>query len=420
MPEPANNSKRLSLVLVAVSLVLFMTLLFVFQRYVFVPKIIIILLIVLGAALMRRLPLLIKDWFVFLSFVYLFDSLRGSIYILTCRLGLPVHVTYVIGIEQALFGQVPSAVLQARLLDPAKAPGFTWLEKALTAFHGSHFLAFLLVGFIIWVYKSGSFRLFRTSFYLLVFLGVLGYFLVPTAPPWMAANNFGLIPPLIRFNGIIFNFAIPDLSTGFDTNPIAAMPSLHAAFPLLSSLILWHFYRWKALAFYVYAAIVLFTIVYTGDHYITDILAGLLLAVACYVLAIRRIRSRPGSGPETANGLKGPKLDPGSLAKPLLKGLAVLLLGVSIGAMNKVQFTLSASSYGLNAPRYADFFKHEETYRANYKVQDYMGNHFLLKREYARALPYFERCLSLAADASERSQAQYLLSYCRRLLGRSD
>ena len=114
----------------AVSLALFLILLFVFQRYVFVPKIIIILLIVLGAALMRRLPLLIKDWFVFLSFVYLFDSLRGSIYILTCRLGLPVHATYVIGIEKALFGQVPSAALQARLLDPAKAPGFTWLEKA--------------------------------------------------------------------------------------------------------------------------------------------------------------------------------------------------------------------------------------------------------------------------------------------------
>ena len=93
-------------------------------------------------------------------------------------------------------------------------------------------------------------------------------------------------------------------------------------------------------------------------------------------------------------------------------------MGVPIGAINKVQFTLNASSYGLNAPRYADFFKHEETYRTNYKVQDYMGNHFLLKREYAKALPYFERCLSLAADSSEKSQAQYNLSYCRGLLDR--
>lgn len=413
MPEPEKNSKRLSLVLVAVSLVLFMTLLFVFQRYVFVPKIIIILLIVLAAALMRRLPLFIKDWFVFLSFVYLFDSLRGSIYILTCRLGLPVHTTYVIGIEKALFGQIPSALLQARLLDPAKAPGFTWLEKALTAFHGSHFLAFLLVGFIIWLYKSGSFRLFRTSFYLLTFLGVLGYFLVPTVPPWMAANNFGLIPPLIRFNGIIFNFAIPDLSTGFDTNPIAAMPSLHAAFPLLSSLILWRLFRWKALAFYIYSAIVLFTIVYTGDHYITDILAGLLLAVVCYILALRYIKSRAGAGSEAGTVPNGQKLDSGSLAKPLLKGLAVLLLGVSIGAVNKTQFTLNGSAYGLDAPRYADFFNHEERYQTNYKVQDYMGKHFLLKREYAKALPHFERCLSLASNASEKAQSQYNLDYCK-------
>jgi membrane-associated phospholipid phosphatase len=418
MPAAANISKRLSFFIVALTLALFLILLFVFQRYVFVPKIIIILLIVLGAALMKRLPLLIKDWFVFISFVYLFDSLRGSIYILTCKLGLPVHATYVIGIEKALFGQVPSNILQARLLNPAQAPEFTWLEKVLTAFHGSHFLAFLLIGFIIWLYKSGSFRLFRTSFYLLIFLGVLGYFLVPTVPPWMAANNFGLLPPLIRFNGIIFNFAIPDLSTGFDTNPIAAMPSLHAAFPLLSSLLLWRLYRWKALAFYIYTAIILFTITYTGDHYITDILAGFLLAVACYFLAIQYIKSRPSIESETTTGAKGSKFDPRGLAKPLLKGLAVLLLGTCIGAVNKVQFTLNTSSYGLNAPRYADFFKHEETYRTNYKVQDYMGNHFLLKREYAKALPYFERCLSLAADSSEKSQAQYNLSYCRGLLDR--
>lgn len=418
MPAAANISKRLSFFIVALSLASFLILLFVFQRYVIVPKIIIILLIVLGAALMRRLPLLIKDWFVFISFVYLFDSLRGSIYILTCKLGLPVHATYVIGIEKALFGQVPSNVLQARLLDPAQAPEFTWLEKVLTAFHGSHFLAFLLIGFIIWLYKSGSFRLFRTSYYLLIFLGVLGYFLVPTVPPWMAANNFGLLPPLIRFNGIIFNFAIPDLSTGFDTNPIAAMPSLHAAFPLLSSLLLWRLYRWKALLFYLYTLIILFAITYTGDHYITDILAGLFLAVACYFLAVRYMKSRPSIGSETTTGVKGPKFDPRGLAKPLLKGLAVLLIGVCIGAVNKVQFTLSASSYGLNAPRYADFFKREETYRTNYKVQDYMGNHFLLKREYAKALPYFERCLSLAADSSEKSQAQYNLNYCRGLLGR--
>jgi len=420
MPEATKNPNRSSFFIVALALALFLILLFVFQRYVFIPKIIVLLLIVLGAALMRRLPLLIKDWFVFISFVYLSDSLRGTIYVLTCKFGLPVHTMYVIGIEKALFGQIPSNVLQSWLLDPAKAPKFTWLERALTAFHGSHYLVFLLIGFIIWLYKSRSFRLFRTSYYLLMLLGVLGYFLVPTVPPWMAANDFGLLPPLIRFNAIIFNFVIPDLSIGFDTNPIAAMPSLHAAFPLLSGLLLWRLYRWKALAFYFYTAIVLFTIVYTGDHYITDILAGLLLAVACYFLAVRYLKSRPSIESETTTGVKGPKFDPGGLAKSILKGLAVLLLGVCIGAINKVQFTLSASSYGPNAPRYADFFKHEETYRANYKVQDYIGHHFLLKREYAKALPYFERCLSLAADSSEKSEAQFNLSYCQGLLGRKN
>ena len=335
--------------------------------------------------------------------------MRGSIYILTCKLGLPVHATYVIGIEKALFGQVPSVVLQARLLDPSKAPEFTWLERVLTAFHGSHFLAFLLIGFIIWLYKSQSFRLFRTSYYLLISLGVLGYLLVPTVPPWMASNNFGLLPPLIRFNGIIFNFAIPDLSTGFDTNPIAAMPSLHAAFPILSSLLLWRIYRWKAMPFYVYTAIVS---IHDRLHrrslhrgHSGGPPSGRQLLFPGRPVPKIPAEHRIGS----SDGLKEPKIDSGDLAKPLLMGLAVLVLGVSIGAVNRVQFNLNASSYGLNAPRYVDFFKHEEAYLTNYKVQDYLGNHFLLKREYAKAIPYFERCLSLAADASEKSQAQYHL-----------
>ncbi len=229
----------------------------------------------------------------------------------------------------------------------------------------------------------------------------------------MASDNFGLLPPLIHFNSIIFNFELPDLSTGFDTNPIAAMPSLHAAFPFLACLLLWRLYRWKALPFYIYTATVLFTIIYTGDHYITDILAGLLLAAVCYFLAGRYIKSRPNFESETVTDITGPANDSGGLAKPLLKGLAVLLLGMSIGAVNKTQFVLNGTAYGLNAPRYADFFNHEETYRTNYKVQDYMGKHYQLKREYAKAIPHFERCLAVASNASERVQAQYNIEYCR-------
>jgi len=54
----------------------------------------------------------------------------------------------------------------------------------------------------------------------------------------MASNLFGLLPPLRHFNLEIYTAIIPDLTAGFNTDPVAAMPSLHAAFPFLCSLLL--------------------------------------------------------------------------------------------------------------------------------------------------------------------------------------
>jgi hypothetical protein len=248
---------------------------------------------------------------------------------------------------------------------------------------------------------------------LIVFTGELVYALAPTVPPWMAANHFGLMPELTRFNAILFNFAIPDLTSGFDTNPIAAMPSLHAGFPILCCLLLWGLYRWKATPFYVYTAAVLFAIVYSGDHYVVDVLAGLVLAVVCYLVAAgRRKPALEAAVPD------GDSLGALALKKRLLAGLAVFLAGVAIGGMNKTQFVLHANSYGLDVPRYVDFFRDEGRYKDNYSVQLYFGNHYLSRDDPARALPCLERSLALARNPVETQEAKMRVAFCRQVLGR--
>jgi membrane-associated phospholipid phosphatase len=403
--------------LVLASLVGLVVLLLVFERFLFLPKILMAGLILLAATLLGRIKPLIRDWFVFMAFVYLFDSLRGTIYILTCKWNLPAYALYVLNVERKLFGGVPSVALQKALLRPDAAGSFSWLEKGLTVCYGSHFIAFLFVGFLIWLSRPKAFSLYKTSFYWLIFLGILGYAVAPTVPPWMASEHFGLIPPLTRFNAILFNFAIPDLSNGFDTNPIAAMPSLHAAFPVLCSLLLWRLYRWKAAPFYLYTLAILFTIVYSGDHYVTDVLAGLVLAVLCYAVACRLTSRRR----ETNSGILVPGREEavarGVLGRRLLAGLAVFLVGVVIGAVNKTQFVLHTNSYNLDVPRYVDFFKDAAQYQDNYRVQLYFGNHFLARNDQTTALGYFERCLELAENPAETQEARMRVSFCRRFLG---
>jgi len=418
MSRDLRAGDKRALWMVLASLAAILALFVLFQRFLFLPKILMAGLIFLAAALAGRIRPLVRDWFVFMAFIYLFDSLRGTIYILTCKFQLPAYALYVLNIEKTLFGGVPSAALQNALLQPDPLGNFTWLEKTLTVCYGSHFIAFLFVGFLIWLTRPKAFSLYKMSFYPLIFVGELVYALAPTVPPWMASSQFGLIPPLTRFNAILFNFAIPDLTSGFDTNPIAAMPSLHAGFPILCCLLLWGLYRWKAAPFYIYTLAVLFAIVYSGDHYVTDVLAGLALAVACYVLARRAWKKRGALSGSVDDGAdSGCSFGGAALKKCVLAGLGVFLAGIVIGGLNKTQFVMSANSYNLDVPRYVDFFKNEDRYRESYSVQLYFGNHYLAKHDPKTALRYFETSLALARNPMEKKEVQMRISFCRQILG---
>lgn len=409
-----KNSPLLVILFFLVSL--FLVLVFS-RRFFFVPKILMIILVLIAVAVLGKLREFLEDWFVFIGFIYLFDSLRGSIYIATCKFSLPVYTTYVIRLEKLLFGGIPPVELQRWLLHPRSPSGFSWFEKFITVVHGSHFVAFLLVGFIIWLYKSNHFRFFKVSFYLVIFLGLAGYFAVPTVPPWMAANVFDLIPRITRFITAIYNMAIPDISSGFDTNPIAAMPSLHAAFPILCSLILWRAYRWKAAVFYFYVLLMLFAIVYTGEHYVVDVIAGAVLAILCYLAAskITAMRSREKKKHPLSEDQPGSKLR--RIYQVVIAGMVILFVGIAIGSYNRGQFVNHPVDYNLYVPKYVDFFNHEEDFRANYQVQFYLGSHQVFKGKYAQAIPYYERSLSLSRNVQEKERAAGWLKKCKELAG---
>jgi membrane-associated phospholipid phosphatase len=67
-------------------------------------------------------------------------------------------------------------------------------------------------------------------------------------------------------------------------NDVAAMPSLHAALPLLLALILWRLKRPLAWAGFAYTAVLGFFLVYFGEHYVIDLVAGWALAGLVYWL----------------------------------------------------------------------------------------------------------------------------------------
>lgn len=112
-------------------------------------------------------------------------------------------------------------------------------------------------------------------------IGCAIYFLVPTAPPWWASEN-GYIEEEEEVKRVMVEFGEriwgPVWTRAFGllaSNPWAAMPSLHFATALMAAILLGDTgNRIERTLGWGYAGSLGFALVYLGEHYVTDLLAG--------------------------------------------------------------------------------------------------------------------------------------------------
>jgi membrane-associated phospholipid phosphatase len=112
-------------------------------------------------------------------------------------------------------------------------------------------------------------------------MGFATFALFPAAPPWLASRE-GELEATTRLIGPITGH-IPFIQVSFEglyergseySNPVAAVPSLHAAYTLLFVLFLWRSARWARPLLAAYPPAMAFALVYTAEHYVVDILLG--------------------------------------------------------------------------------------------------------------------------------------------------
>jgi membrane-associated phospholipid phosphatase len=120
--------------------------------------------------------------------------------------------------------------------------------------------------------------------------GVLTYWLVPTAPPWWAGQN-GHLPYVRRImveaGSEFWGELWQRLYDSLGRNPFAAMPSLHFGTSVMAAHVLGEVGRKEAIAGWTYALALGFALVYLGEHYVTDLVAGFALAEAVRLAAPR-------------------------------------------------------------------------------------------------------------------------------------
>jgi PAP2 superfamily len=194
-------------------------------------------------------------------------------------------------VDMWLFGgEVPTVWLQAHL---HRAGQVRWFEVAAFLVYVSHFFVTPLLAAALWVRDRWRFRRFAATLALLTLLGCATFLVFPAAPPWMASEH-GLIPPTARLIPQLWTWIGVGASDGLVgtgyryANDVAAVPSLHAALALLVAMTLWPRRRWARLLLAAYPLAMALAIVYTGEHYVADVLLGWTYAVASFA-AVRWI-----------------------------------------------------------------------------------------------------------------------------------
>ena len=279
------------------------------QTALYVPKEVLVAAFLVLAAAFRRLRPFLRDWAPLLVLLFVMDALREAAYHVTIALGRPVIVQAPIDFDRALFGVVPTVSLQ-QWLHPT--PALHWYDLPLAALHGSHFLTFLVVGLLVWVWRPDAFRGYAAAVLLTSYAGLAGYFLWPTAPPWLAALQ-GALPPVPRVLHMVESLHVPRfLVLGLDTNPVAAMPSLHAAFSVTVVLGVGLVSRRAAWIMTPYPVVLALALVYGGEHYVADLLAGYALGLAGFWGGFRLV-SRPAAS--TAGEAWAPARDEPAVAE---------------------------------------------------------------------------------------------------------
>jgi membrane-associated phospholipid phosphatase len=195
-----------------------------------------------------------------------------------------VKVGYPVKFDRRLGGgMTPTLRLQRALGTPG---AFRAWEKLLI---WSHWLWFAFPhGTVLYLILRHPERVNRgaTRIYATFDIGLIGYWAIPTAPPWYAAAEGymkdGRTPELrrmmVEYGEQFWRSGWAPLYGVLGGNPLAAMPSLHFATSVTAAHVLAETGRGAGLVGWAYTALLGTALVYLGEHYVVDLAAGLALA----------------------------------------------------------------------------------------------------------------------------------------------
>jgi membrane-associated phospholipid phosphatase len=236
-----------------------------------------------SVAAWRSWGVMLLEWLPLFALLVGYDYLRGAV----SPVPEAAHVLPQIDFDRWLAGgTVPTVWLQERLYDPAH---LHFYDVGIWCVYLSHFFAVWIVAAVLWRVAHDRYRRYAALAVLVTLFAFLGYWLYPAQPPWLA-SDLGEIGPVTRIVPAVWgHLGVRSAQSLFENgdglvNVVAAMPSLHAAFPCMLLLFFWSAGRWARIGLGAYTLAMAFTLVYGGEHFVIDVLAGWLSAAVAFAL----------------------------------------------------------------------------------------------------------------------------------------
>lgn len=227
----------------------------------------------------------LRDWSAPVVLYLSYEFVRGLI----PQLGLKPHVYPMINFDNWVFGFIPTIKLQDLLFS---VNGIRWYDYVAVLLYMSHFIAPMLAGLIFWLRDRNHFAEYITAFLFLSYAAFFTYVIFPAVPPWMASQQ-GYIPHVQEVTAHVMAnlshpLSLPTIYGFIGANLVAAVPSLHAAYPWLIFLFALRKIKLKSLILVPYVLGVWFAVIYLGEHYVFDVLVGLIYTTAAFGLVVKR------------------------------------------------------------------------------------------------------------------------------------
>lgn len=244
-----------------------------------------VFVILLGLTIfVGRFSKFLFSWGPFVILFVAFQALRG----IADDLFLYVNYQLPIQFEEAIFGKVLTISMQDFVNTLFSQSEINTLIILATFIYSLHFVFPLLFSYLLWNKNHKLFVEFMVAFTLLSYAALLTFMFFPVAPPWLAASE-GHIPSIEHIlieNDLISFFGIAISFIYFYINPnyVAAIPSLHAAYPFLIALFTIKLFGRKSFPIFLFPIIMGIDLIYLGEHYLIDILLGFFYAWVFYLI----------------------------------------------------------------------------------------------------------------------------------------